>query len=158
MARQLPSTPLIISTLLARAKAKAKAAANPLKSNSVTIVTGGDIGLRGALVARGPREVEVHRARFARAKGMGHLSVQARPVEHLSLLFLGQAGERGTKAAKERAARMRDSLDGARARAGRGYQHLMTRVGISMVETQVGAAHRAHGPARLQSHHHQPLG
>ena len=127
-----------------------------MKNNSATIVTGGGIGLRGALVARGPREVEVHRARFARAKGMGHLSARAKAVELLFLLFLGQAGEKGTRAAKARAARMRDSLDGARARAGRGYQQLTISTGT--VEMRVGAAPQAHGRARRQSHHHRPLG
>ena len=125
-----------------------------MKSSSVTTATGGGIGLRVALAAREPREVEVHRARFARAKGMGHLSARAKAVELLFLLFLGQAGEKGTKAAKVRAARMRDSLDGARARAGRGYRELT----IGMVEMRVGVAHQARGLARLQSHHHQPLG
>ena len=118
-----------------------------MKNNSATIVTGGGIGLKGARVAKGPREVEVHHVQFARVKGMEHHNARARAVEHLFLLFLGQAGEKGTKAAKAKAAKMRDSQGGARARAGRGYRHSTTR------GMQVGTAPQARGLAQRWSHH-----
>ena len=118
------------STLSTRARAKAKVEARASKSSSAITATGGGIGLKGVLVARGPREVEVHHVQSVRVRDMGHHNARAKAVEHLFLLFLGQAGEKGTRAAKVRAARMRDSLDGARARAGRGYQHLTISTGM----------------------------
>ena len=121
-----------------------------MKNNSATIVTGGGIGLKGALAARGPREVEVQHVQFARAKGMEHHSVRARAVEHLFLLFLGQAGEKGTKAAKARVARTRDSQGGDRGRVERGYRHLTTSTG--KVEMRAGAVRRARGQDQRWSH------
>ena len=92
---------------------------------------------------REPREVEVHRARFARAKGMGHLSARAKAVEHLFLLFLGQAGEKGTKAVRARAARIRDFPGGERDRVVKEFQH--STIPIGKVQMRAGAARQALG-------------
>ena len=137
------STPSTTSTLSTRARAKAKAEARALKSSSATTATGGGIGLKGARVAKGPREVEVHHVQSARVRDMGHHNARAKAVEHLFLLFLGQAGEKGTKAVRARAARIRDFPGGERDRVVKEFQH--STIPIGKVQMRAGAARQARG-------------